>query len=224
MKRVSAWIWTLVLMGVMACEKSDPPPPAVSIDAELAPYVEAFLAEGRVRGRELDPLETGLTVAFSNQLDPGVAGICYFGDYLVQIDQLYWNTLNEDQKEFLMYHELGHCLLRRVHLDLFFDDGVPRSIMKSGTSATTISTNPVPFFGFRKAYYLDELFEVSNPDESSITRRFAYGDSNHQTRRLIWEDSLQTRVLNRLDTGLDEFQIDLAIEELPELGLSVELA
>ncbi len=225
MKKVSSWVCGLLLLGLMACEQTPPPPtPVVSIDTELAPYVDAFLAEGRQRGREFNISETGLTVEFSNQLDPGVAGICYFGDYLVQIDQLYWNTLSEDQKEFLMHHELGHCLLRRVHLDRFFDDGVPRSIMKSGTSSTTISANPVPFFGFRKRYYLDELFELSNLDESTITRRFAYADSSHQTRRLIWEDSLQTRVLSRLDAGLNEFQIDLEIEELPELGLSVELA
>ena len=68
--------------------------------------------------------------------------------------KIYVDTTNNDflyYKEALLYHELGHALLRREHRNtLFADNNTPVSIMHQSIMA---SLNKIT-----NQYYLDELF------------------------------------------------------------------
>ena len=47
----------------------------------------------------------------------------------VTLDQNFWSSASEDERQELLDHELGHCILNRVHRTDFLPNGVPASIM-----------------------------------------------------------------------------------------------
>jgi hypothetical protein len=88
-----------------------------------------------------------------NKLDYPVVGVCISytnGHKEVQIDPDSWFNFDENYKEELIFHELGHCILGREHDTSYIDEyRVPKSIM-------------YPYiFGYAyneyKSYYMDEL-------------------------------------------------------------------
>jgi hypothetical protein len=72
-------------------------------------------------------------------------------------------------KEDLIFHELGHGLLGRNHLNTTLENGDWKSIMCGGDKVNDRSWN-INYKGMRRAYYVDELFDESTsaPDFSSI--------------------------------------------------------
>jgi hypothetical protein len=58
-------------------------------------------------------------------------------------------------KEYIVFHELGHCVLNRPHTEDSFSNGVCSSIMRSGNGGCYDYYNR-----FTRQYYVDELFEV----------------------------------------------------------------
>lgn len=71
-------------------------------------------------------------------------------------------------KEDLIFHELGHGLLGRGHLNTTLENGDWKSIMCGGDMINEREWN-INYRGERRAYYLDELFEESTaaPDFAS---------------------------------------------------------
>lgn len=44
-----------------------------------------------------------------------VVALCYHQDNHIEVRTRHWDTLSDTQKEIVVFHELGHCLLGRVH-------------------------------------------------------------------------------------------------------------
>jgi hypothetical protein len=65
-------------------------------------------------------------------------------------------------KEDLIFHELGHGLLKRDHLNSTLENGDWKSIMCGGTKVNNRSWN-INYRGIRRNYYIDELFNESTP-------------------------------------------------------------
>ena len=69
----------------------------------------------------------------------------------IVVDRKYWEGYNEDERRMIMLHELGHCVLFRMHKEDEFDDGTPYSLM-----------NPLLFdeslYLSSQEHYLHELF------------------------------------------------------------------
>lgn len=59
---------------------------------------------------------TNVDIKFGKLKAPTI-GMCYDGGQFnqIQIDPDFWQTMNEDGREQLMYHELGHCVLGQGH-------------------------------------------------------------------------------------------------------------
>lgn len=97
---------------------------------------------------------TGIIVHF-DELEGRTAGICTLkGDSepVIKIDRDYWENATEVAKENLMFHELGHCILRRGHLDDYIDKK-PVSLMNSFL---------IPYYyGKDKQYYQEELYSIT---------------------------------------------------------------
>ncbi len=92
----------------------------------------------------------------------GCDDISSFDDFVVTIDREVWETLRDVQKEYLIYHELGHCFLGRPHkTDLLELGEVCSSLMSPGG----FCIRDVYDDRWRE-YYLDELFdELAAPPE-----------------------------------------------------------
>jgi len=95
-------------------------------DVEFIPYVESYLKYKQTYG--LEGFQSfPITIQFG-ELPPGKGGQCNVVnttvagvktvDRTITIDRYWWASINEAQKEILMFHELGHCDLDiRHHLD-----------------------------------------------------------------------------------------------------------
>jgi len=107
-------------MILLACAPKQP----ITIDQNLVPYFEMFqntigVSTADVSGR-MDELVLPTI---------GVCTVDESGNKVVHIDATYWNASNDDAREMLVFHELGHCAMGRVH-DVAVDKyGCPLSIM-----------------------------------------------------------------------------------------------
>lgn len=125
------------------------------IDEALQPYFDRFVAEGTIRGHEID-LEAKKIEGFLIDIDEkDVVGQCSYGENTsrrVNIDINYWNKASDLEKEFVIFHELGHCYLDRSHNDQK-ENNTCISIMHSGTTNCRFR-----YTNANRSVYLDELF------------------------------------------------------------------
>lgn len=129
--------YSLVLVFLTACGQ-------LNVDHAFSPYVERFES---VTGAKNDT-----PISFDNLTYPTI-GTCtsYDGGFkYVKVSPSYWSAATDDQKEYLIFHELGHCVLRAKHIDKFVD-GCPISIMSKFAFGDTNC------YRTRKQYYFNEL-------------------------------------------------------------------
>ena len=180
-------ISTLMLISLLAlhffsCEKEKGT--EYRVDAEFEPYVQKFIDEGSKRGQSFDFHESGLIIEFAT-LEDNVFGRCHYEDPIrIEINEKKWTSLKKEPngdllKEKTMFHEIGHGILDRRHLNDLLPNGDWKTIMRGGTEINGARSNNVNYRGFRYDYYLDELFDVntSAPDWSLIQPEF-YDDPN----------------------------------------------
>lgn len=89
---------------------------SVSVDAEIQPYFDRFMEEGALRGVQVDLNAVSISARFSQQFDVNVAGSCLRRSNtinLIEVNRHYWNEVSDLEREFVIFHELGHCYLDR---------------------------------------------------------------------------------------------------------------
>ena len=124
------------------------------VQSELQPYFDRFYMEGSARGKQLD-MET-LNGLLSDLPGVNVLGRCEQSSETrtVTIDDAFWRKADTYQREYVVFHELGHCVLNRRHLEDQNADGTCASMMQSGNSTCRMIYNAQT-----RAKYLDELFK-----------------------------------------------------------------
>jgi len=80
----------------------------------------------------------------------------------VNADADCWNY--DEELEVLIFHELGHCYLGRIHDNRRLPNGDPRSIMvKEGLDLYNPCIYPIGYEicgeAYKRLYYVDELFD-----------------------------------------------------------------
>lgn len=103
------------------------------VDSSLKKYLITYISEAQKRNIELEQKE--ILMIFGNTStseDPEVIGFCQdVGAYnYIVIDKVFFEDSNEEEREMLILHELGHCIGKRDHCDLL-QDGFPVSLMHS---------------------------------------------------------------------------------------------
>jgi hypothetical protein len=156
--------FTLLLFS---CGNGDDDTPS-TVDSALEPYLDHFIEEGVKRGKILNiNKKSGIIMEFAD-LTPPTIGLCYSSlPVRIQIDRTYWretaNSANrENLREDLVFHELGHGFLKRGHRN----DSLPNNewtSMMCGEPQVNERGWAVNFNGYRKNYYLDELFNENTP-------------------------------------------------------------
>ena len=145
----------LIPVVLLSCSKN-PELEYGFVDEQLQIYLDRFQIEGELRGRALDLSSSNIEAFIQPIFSNGVVGQCQHNEdrpNQVIVDQQTWNESNEAEKEFLIFHELGHCILKRDHLDNANPDGSCISIMHS---VVGVCRNE---FESRRSDYLDELFK-----------------------------------------------------------------
>lgn len=125
-----------------------------AIDSDLRPYLDKFVSYGSQNGVGLNT--SSLTMTFSESMPASsnggtVIGYCQrtLKGPNVVIRTSYWNTASVSNREQLVFHELGHCLLGLSHNDStesapvwgapsMIANGVPSSIMNTFHFGSTL--------------------------------------------------------------------------------------
>ncbi len=126
------------------------------IDEDLVPYVDEFIEEAAARGLIIDKDSLDLQIFLTNIPNANIQGQCVRepGEInLIQIDKNFFRAIDDLRKEFLVFHELGHCVLNRLHEDDSDTNGNCISIMHSG-GASCNDTYSLE----TRSDFLDELF------------------------------------------------------------------
>ncbi len=127
------------------------------VDGELWPYFERFEVEAAERGITVDLNDRGVRGHIESFGEDGVAGDCRYepeAPNVLRVDSTLWARGGDALREYVVFHELGHCSLVRKHRESADDDGVCRSIMASGTGECRENYSPP-----KREELLDELFD-----------------------------------------------------------------
>ncbi len=151
----------LVLMYLSHPRKVD----LSGVDGELRPYVDQFLCAAGERGWQLDLSELRMEftdgyVTVDSQSFCGYAwNFRKEGPPFVQIARVCWDEYSVEEKEILVFHELGHALLQRPHTNKRLPSGSFASLMNSLHTVGVYDD----FTMQKRSYYLDELFSATPP-------------------------------------------------------------
>lgn len=165
MKNISIIAILLAIVALSSCKKDDFK--RYDVDQTLDPYLQMFLEEGRKRGVNLNVERDGLILEFHKLQSPTIGLCTYVDPLLVQIDPDYWQetTQYEDQENLrqnVVFHELGHGLLNRKHDNSLLPNSEWKSIMCGGDQVPGRDWS-INFNGYRKEYYINELFNIQTP-------------------------------------------------------------
>ncbi len=123
-------VTNLCLMG---CNKDN----TQVIEGELQAHFSNFENEAAAHGIDLDISTLDISGYIQNIETIGTLGQCKSysdGSQQVIVDEQYWNRISDEEREYLVFHELGHCILKREHNDNKDENGNCISIMQSGTN------------------------------------------------------------------------------------------
>ncbi len=135
------YLLVFIVLISSGCGKSN-----VRVDAAFTAQYFAFVNEAQVQGIEINTDD--ITIEFG---DTGTAiGVCKTpkSHPAIVIDKTYWEASTDSFKEQLIFHELGHCILKRNHTRDEID-GRPKSIM---------NPNSLRQYEEFRSYYVHELF------------------------------------------------------------------
>ena len=88
----------------------------LQVDAPFQDFVSNFEQASSEEGQAL--VINDLVVAFGSTPNLNETGVCEYAENetpRITINQRIWNTLNDYDKQEVMFHELGHCVLKRLH-------------------------------------------------------------------------------------------------------------
>ena len=149
-----------IVVFLTACAPSQPAPiKVVSIESTYQPYVDAFQERAREIGTNVSI--ANLIIQSVPQLSTNIIAQCEHSTIngvdqppTISVSQLYWKNFDVTYREQVIFHEMGHCVLNRVHRPEL-NSGIPISIM-----------NPYSFGGnpYVSNYkqYINELFNQTD--------------------------------------------------------------
>ena len=144
-------------------EADNTPEPEIGyagVDERLWDYYQIFEEEGRSRGINVDLRLTEISAEIDAIHENNVIGTCEYGRFFnnhITIDDEFWARSSVLGKEFVVFHELGHCFLNRDHKEDSTSEGLCVSLMRSGTGNCRDAYN-----SRNRDIYLDELFSENN--------------------------------------------------------------
>ncbi|MEM7658145.1 MAG: hypothetical protein AAF399_18610, partial [Bacteroidota bacterium] len=139
---------------LLACEITAPP----EQDPEIKPYVDRFQKEAQLRGLDFSTELASISYTFE---ETSFGGVCYRLENRFIVNRSVWNDYTDQGKEYLVFHELGHCILDRDHENEYLIAGECSSIMKGTEDGKRCRRNLAAEIW--RTYYVDELFDTDTP-------------------------------------------------------------
>lgn len=148
---------SIILLFAFGCENEVSPNKSLTklnlAYKEVDSLFSVFKSEAKIRQRRVD--EDKINLKFTNISQRlGYWGFAFVNGS-IELDSTIWYSMTTPEKEYLLFHELGHSILKRNHTNVKFKNGEYKSLMLD-MSAEKFSG--VYFYVVRRKYYLDELF------------------------------------------------------------------
>lgn len=175
--RLSSFALRLSLVClVVSCQRDEPSTPIVttniySVPADVEPYIQHFRDEVQKRGRAISV--DNLVVTFGKTAGEDVCGQCLLEAgqpprIVLSTTDYCWQKASENERECLVFHELGHCLIKRMHRTDRFPNGAFVSLMnRDDVSVYATCQYPIGMDECdkrpRRGYYIDELVDPTTP-------------------------------------------------------------
>lgn len=124
------------------------------IDSEFSRYVNSFIHRSRGKVANVENLTMGFDILPTVE-DGQIVGTCsYVIPNLAEIDIHYpfWINSPSVKREFLIYHEMIHCMCHSLHRNKMKKDGCPESIMHEKTMPVICSIR-------HYRHYVKEMFD-----------------------------------------------------------------
>jgi hypothetical protein len=156
-----------VLLGVSASScapKEKQHESFLQVDAPFQDYVHNFETVSAQEGQSIQIDD--LIVQFGDTPTLNETGVCEWADNetpKITVNERIWNTLNDYDRQEVIFHELGHCILKRVHQtsEIMGYNGsvqIAESVMYPYRISGTIYRDNI-------AHYNDELFDQSKRNQ-----------------------------------------------------------
>lgn len=127
-------------------------------DPVFASFVQEFEIKGKAKTGNADFNVGDVPINFGDTENPNFQGVCFEypdGTKEVIIKESWWNTVNnQEYRESLIFHELGHCVLGRDHLDETANNG---GLSYKISMMNSVILTPEAYQPNKDAY-LEELF------------------------------------------------------------------
>lgn len=151
--RIAYFFVGLSFITLSACEQETQI--VFVVETSLQDYFERFVDEASMRGINVAQATSQVHAEIGDIPEQNVIGQCAWSEsyHAITIDRQYWQSANDLQREFVVFHELGHCVLKRNHVDDPDGNGNCESIMTSGTG-----TCRVVYTSQNRERLVDELF------------------------------------------------------------------
>jgi len=109
-----------------------------------------------LRGQNLSEVDYDFSIEFGDLPDTK-AGSCSFATSSIMIDKKSWQGRDQPEREHLIFHELGHCILQRHHRNEDSSSNECFSYLRGSEQDFSCSLNL--YSAYWREYYLDELFD-----------------------------------------------------------------
>ena len=129
-----------------------PMTPIFHVENDYQQYITTFEQESVIHHHPIKV--TNLIIKTVPSLGAFILAQCrrnYIDTPAIYVSSESWKTFDENEKEFVMLHEMGHCVLNRRHSSLKDQMGFPVSIMEP-------IMFPVQLYLSRRYKYMEELF------------------------------------------------------------------
>jgi hypothetical protein len=180
---------------------------------EFKPYVDEFFIQANLHGRSMDATQYTFSIKFGD-LGDEVGAFCFFIGNAITVDREGWEDWDHFEKERIIFHELGHCLLNRNHYNAETISNECYSYMNKGDGC---SFNPLSVFW--RDYFMEELFNESTtlPEWYLTNRDYAQTSMPFRDSVVIkdtipeYELEMETFGFNQQDTFLFEIEFNNAM-------------
>lgn len=141
----------------------DNPKPTLGINKEIKPYVERFIEYGRkYRGDTFNVVYINMDIApvirdtWDSVTSEDMVGWCkpFIFPMEIMIQSSFWVDATDLEREEIVFHELGHCVLSLQHDETMESYG-PITIMYPYTLGESI-------YKPKREHYIKELFTRTN--------------------------------------------------------------
>lgn len=116
-------IATVTMMMLVGCGKT------LVIDPDFQPLVDDF---NHIADQHNGPHAENLIIEYGDSRNVSAGATCYqdFGKTpTIKVDKKTWIAMGDVSRKEMIHHEMGHCVLGRVHIQDNREDGCKVSIM-----------------------------------------------------------------------------------------------